>query len=78
MTVGKIIADGAYDSNAVFNVLRQWHLPCIKVRRRLNLKKQIIYLENVLVISQKKNNLQERKDSVSYGERWIAETVSLV
>ena len=76
VTVGKIIADGAYDSNAVFKCLADSGiLPCIKVRKNAKLKKTNHLLRNLLVISQKKNNLQERKDSVSYGQRWIAETV---
>jgi len=33
------------------------------------------FLRNLSVISQKKNDLQKWKDSVSYGQRWIVETV---
>lgn len=32
-------------------------------------------MRNKTVKMQKKNNLQQWKDSVSYGQRWIAETV---
>src|SRR6185437_14306463 len=50
-------------------------LPCIKVRNnaRLRWKKEDI-LRNLSVLAQR-NNLQKWKDSVSYGQRWIAETV---
>ena len=77
VTVDKIIADGAsYDSNAVFKCLADSGiLPCIKVRKNAKLKKTNHFLRNLLVISKKKNGLQRWKDSVSYGQRWIAETV---
>ena len=47
MTVGKIIADGAYDSNAVFKcLLDSGILPCIKVRKNARVKEnKYIYLE---------------------------------
>ena len=50
-------------------------MPCIKVRKnaRVGWKKGNI-LRNLSVISQKKD-LQKWKDSVSYGHRWIVETV---
>jgi hypothetical protein len=50
-------------------------MPCIKVRKndRVEWKKGNI-LRNLLVISQKKD-LQKWNDSVSYGQRWIVETV---
>ena len=50
-------------------------MPCIKVRKNARVKKTNHFLRNLSAISQKKNNLQEWKDSVSYGQRWIAETV---
>ena len=77
VTVDKIIADGAsYDSNAVFKCLADSGiLPCIKVRKNAKLKETNHFLRNILVIYQKKNGLQSWKYSVSYGQRWIAETV---
>ena len=77
VTVDKIIADGAYDSNAaVFKCLADSGiLPRIKVRKNTKLKKTNHFLRNLLVISQKKNGLQRWKYGVSYGQRWIAETV---
>jgi hypothetical protein len=78
MTVDKILADGAYDSNvAVFGCLAENEiLPCIKVRRNARVKKTNNTFRNLSVISQRKNDLQRWKDSVIYGKkRWIAETV---
>ena len=73
---GKVLADGAYDSNAVFKCLADnGILLCIKVRRNSKVKKTNNIFTNLSVISQRKNNLQGWKDSVSYGQRWIAETV---
>jgi hypothetical protein len=72
----KVFADGAYDGNDIFRCLEDnGILPCIKVRKNAKVvwnKGNI--LRNLLVISQKKN-LRMWKDSVSYGQRWIAETV---
>ena len=48
--------------------------PAIKVRKNSRYRKTNHYLRNKTVKMQK-NNLQEWKDSVSYGKRWIAETV---
>jgi hypothetical protein len=74
-TIGKLFADGAYDSNDVFRCLADnGILPCIKVRKNARVKKTNHILRNLSVIFQK-NNLQEWKNSVSYGKRWIVETV---
>ncbi len=76
-SIGKLFADGAYDGNDIFRCLSDnGILPCIKVRKnaKVRLKKGHI-LRNLSVISQK-NDLQKWKDSiVSYGQRWIVETV---
>jgi len=74
--IGKLFADGAYDSNEIFrNLGDNGILPCIKVRKnaRLRWKKGDI-LRNLSVLAQR-NDLQKWKDSVSYGQRWIVETV---
>jgi DDE family transposase len=75
-TIGKLFADCAFDNNGVFRCLaNNGIVPCIKVRRNARVKKTNHILRNLSVIFQK-NNLQEWKDSVSYGKRgWIAETV---
>ena len=50
-------------------------LPCIKVRKNAKVRLKTSHiLRNLSVISQK-NDLQKWKDSVSYGKRWIVETV---
>jgi hypothetical protein len=73
--VEDIIADGTYDSNKVFQVLSFRGInPAIKVRKNSRCRKTNHYLRNKTVTMQK-TNLQQWKDSVSYGQRWIAETV---
>ncbi len=74
--IGKLFGDGAYEGNDIFRYLADnGILPCIKVRKnaRVRWKKGNI-LRNLSVISQK-NDLQKWKDSESYGQRWIVETV---
>jgi hypothetical protein len=74
--IGKLFADGAYEGNDVFRYLGDNGIqPCIKVRNnsRIRWKKGNI-LRNLSVLAQKKD-LQEWKDRVSYGKRWIVETV---
>jgi hypothetical protein len=69
------IADGAYDNNNNFQILSFKGIkPGIKVRKNSRCRKTNHYLRNKTVKMQK-NNLQQWKDSVSYGQRWIAETV---
>ena len=74
--IGKLFGDGAYDGNDVFRCLADnGILPCIKVRKNAKIRwKKGNILRNLSVISQKKD-LQVWKDSVSYGNRWIVETV---
>jgi hypothetical protein len=75
--IGKLFADGgAYDSNDIFRYLTNNGIfSCIKVRKNAQVKlKTGNILRNLSVISQK-NDLQKWKDSVSYGQRWIVETV---
>jgi hypothetical protein len=50
-------------------------MPCIKVRKNAQVEwKKGNILRNMSVISQK-NDLERWKYSVSYGQRWIVETV---
>ena len=61
--IGKLFADGAYDSNEIFrNLVDNGILPCIKVRKnaRLRWKKGDI-LRNLSVLAQR-NDLQKWKD----------------
>ena len=76
ITIGNLFADGAYEGNDIFRYLADNGIqPCIKVRKnaRVQLKKENL-LRNLSVLAQK-NDLQAWKDSVSYGKRWIVETV---
>ena len=59
ISVGKIIADGAYDSNAVFKCLADnGILPCIKVRKNSRFRwKKGNFLRKLSVLAQK-NDLQ--------------------
>ena len=69
------IMDGSYDSNNNFQFLSFRGIkPAIKVRKNSRCRKTNHYLRNKTVKMQK-NNLQNWKDSVSYGQRWIVETV---
>jgi transposase len=74
--IGKLFADGAYDGNDIFRCLADNGIhPCIKVRKnaRVRLKKGH-FLRNLSVLVQR-NDFKKWKDSVSYGKRWMAETV---
>ena len=76
ISIGKLFADGAYEGNDIFGYLSDNGIqPCIKVRKnaRIRWKKGNI-LRNLAVLAQK-NDLQKWRDSVSYGQRWIVETV---
>ncbi len=77
LAIGKLFADGAYDSNNIFRYLSDnGILPCIKVRKnaRIKLKKGKNIIRNLSVLAQR-NDLQRWKDGESYGKRWIVETV---
>jgi hypothetical protein len=69
------IMDGAYDNNKNFQFLSFKGIqPAIKVRKNAKYRKTNHYLRNKNVQSQK-TNLQQWKDSVDYGKRWMVETV---
>jgi hypothetical protein len=73
--VENAIMDGSYDNSKNFQFLSFKGIkPAIKVRKNARIRKTNHYLRNKTVKMQK-NNLQEWKDSVSYDQRWIAETV---
>ena len=73
--IDSVIADGAYDNNKIFQFLSFRGIqPVIKVRKNSRCRKTNHYLRNKNVQLQK-TNLQQWKDSVSYGKRWIAETI---
>ena len=67
--------DGSYDSNKNFQFLSFKGIgSAIKVRKNSRCRKTNHYIRNKTVKMQK-NNLQEWKDSVRYGQRWIVEAV---
>ena len=70
------IMDGSYDSNKIFQFLSFKGIqPAIKVRKNSRCRnKTNHYLRNKMVKMQK-NDLQEWKDSVRYGQRWMVESV---
>ena len=69
------IMDGAYDSNNNFQFLSFKDIqPAIKVRKNSRCRKTNHYLRNKNIQLQK-TNMKQWKDNVSYGQRWIAETV---
>ncbi len=74
--IGKLFGDGAYEGNDIFRYLAdKGILPCIKVRKNAKVRwKKGNILRNLSVLAQR-NDLQKWKDSVSYGQRWIVETV---
>jgi hypothetical protein len=74
-TITKALVDAAYDSKNNFSFL--YHndiVPGIKVRKNSSGRSGGCYPRKVSVISQL-GNLQYWKDSVSYGKRWIVESV---
>ena len=67
--------DGSYDSNNNFQFLSFRGIkPAIKVRKNSKCRKTNHYLRDKNVQSQK-TDLQQWKDSVRYGQRWIVESV---
>ena len=65
------IGDGAYDNNNNFQFLSFRGInPAIKVRKNSRCTNTNHYLRNKAVTMQK-TNLQQWKDSVDYGQRWI-------
>jgi hypothetical protein len=76
-TIGKLFADGAYDSNDIFEILREnGILPCIKERKNSRIRWRRGNILRNLSVPNQKNDLQKwKKDSVSYGQRWIVETI---
>ncbi len=76
--IGKLFADGAYEGNNIFRYLSDnGILPCIKVRKnaRIKLKKGKNIIRNLSVLAQRNDLQRWKEDSVSYGKRWIVETV---
>ena len=73
--VKRVLADGMYDSNNNFRYLSKNHIiPGIKTRSNSKVKSTNCHARNMSVIRQQ-TNLKRWKRSVSYGYRWMAETV---
>lgn len=69
------LADGMYDSNKNFRYLSKNHIKAgIKTRSNSKVRPTNCNGRNMSVIRQQKN-LKGWKRSVSYGQRWMAETV---
>ena len=73
--VRRVIADGAYDSKENFRYLFDNGIEAaIKVRKNSSDRSIGCYPRKIAVLKQLKN-FEKWKDSVSYGYRWITETV---
>ena len=74
--VKRVIADGAYDSKENFRYLFDNDIEAaIKVRKNSSAYKITDSHPRKIVVQQQLKNFEKWKDSVSYGYRWIAETV---
>src|SRR4051794_36092496 len=70
-----VLADGMYDSNKNFRYLSKSHIkPGIKTRSNSKVKTTNCHARNMSVVRQQ-TNLKRWKRSVSYGHRWMTETV---
>jgi IS5 family transposase len=73
--VKKALGDGSYDSNSNFRYLSKNHIQAgIKTRRNSKVKPTNCKARNMAVLRQQRNP-KRWKHSVSYGYRWMAETV---
>ncbi len=69
------LADGMYDSNTNFRYLSNNHIkPGIKTRSNSKVRPTNCHARNMSLIRQQ-TNLKRWKRSVSYGYRWMTETV---
>ena len=68
--VGRVLGDGAYDSNDTFRFLSERGImPCIKVRKNSRvIWKTANLFRNLSVIAQRGNNFEQWKDSI--GKLW--------
>jgi hypothetical protein len=73
--VKRVFADGTYDSKTNFQYLHDNGIKAaIKVRKNSSSKAMGCYPRKIAVLQQLKD-FDKWKDSVSYGYRWMAETV---
>jgi hypothetical protein len=74
-TVTKLLGDGAYDSRQIFSYVdRIGAVPAIRLRRNAISNAKGCYPRKLAVISQKAD-YSKWASSVSYGRRWIVESV---
>ena len=75
--VNTVIADGSYDNNNNFQFLSFNGIKptAIKVRKNSRCRKKTNHYLRNKTVKMQKNNLQQWKVSVDYGQRWIIETV---
>ncbi|MBV9178597.1 MAG: IS5 family transposase [Nitrososphaeraceae archaeon] len=70
-----VLADGMYDSNKNFRYLSKNHIkPGIMTRSNSKVRSSNCHARNMSVLRQQ-TNLKRWKRSVSYGHRWMTETV---
>lgn len=73
--VKRALGDGSYDSNSNFRYLSKNHIQAgIKTRRNSKVRSTNCKARNMAVLRQQRNP-KRWKHSVSYGHRWMAETV---
>jgi hypothetical protein len=73
--VKRVLADGMYDSNKNFRCLSKNHIrPGIKTRSNSKARSTNCYARNMSVLRQQTNPKRWER-SMSYGYRWMAETV---
>jgi len=73
--VKRVLGDGSYDSNSNFRYLSKNHIQAgIKTRRNSKVRPTNCKARNMTVLRQQRNP-ERWKRSVSYGHRWMAETV---
>ena len=73
--VKRALGDGSYDSNSNFRYLSKNHIQAgIKTRRNSRVRPTNCKARNMAVLRQQRNP-KRWKHSVSYGHRWMAETV---
>ncbi|MFZ0511861.1 MAG: transposase [Candidatus Nitrosopolaris sp.] len=75
-TLKRIIADGAYDNNENFQYLSNKNIQAaIKVRKNSSYCRSIGCYPRKRVVLEQLKNFEKWKTKVSYGSRWVAETV---
>jgi IS5 family transposase len=73
--IKSVLADGMYDNNKNFQYLSKNHIkPGIKTRSNSKVKTTNCQARNMSVVRQQTDSTRW-KHSVSYGQRWMAETV---